>query len=150
LNAIYAFVVGGAAGAGLGQSVQKRFYLPEAHTDFIFAIIGEELGMAASLGVLIVYGIIFGCGLWISCRASDIFGRLLSFGLTMLIVLQAVINIGVVTGCLPTKGLPLPFISFGGSSLVVSMAMIGVLVNIARNAGGEELEVSVKDAAHRF
>ncbi|NCC52723.1 MAG: putative lipid II flippase FtsW [Spartobacteria bacterium] len=150
LNAIYAFVSGGASGVGLGQSLQKRFYLPEAHTDFIFAIIGEELGVTVSIGVIVAFVCIFFCGIHISMHASDTFGRLASLGFTMMITLQATLNIAVVTGCLPTKGLPLPFISFGGSSLVISMAMIGVLINIARQSGGETLEKSVKDKGHRF
>ena len=153
LNAIYAFVVGGGAGVGLGQSLQKRFYLPEAHTDFIFAILGEELGLAASLLVVVLFLGLFICGVRISFSAQDQFGKLLGFGVTLMIVLQAAINIGVVTGSLPTKGLPLPFISFGGSSLLMSLAMVGVLVNIARQSGDEsEPDESrcIKDAAHRL
>lgn len=130
LNAIYAFVMGGGTGVGLGESIQKRFYLPEAHTDFIFAIIGEELGMLGSLSIVGLFLGLFVCGLVISLNASDSFGRLLGFGATMMIILQAAINIGVVTGCLPTKGLPLPFISFGGSSLVISMVTVGMLISI--------------------
>lgn len=151
LNAIYAFVVGGGGGVGLGQSLQKRFYLPEAHTDFIFAILGEEMGLAASILVVVLFLGFFICGVRISFRAPDQFGRLLGLGLTLMIVVQAAINIGVVTGSLPTKGLPLPFISYGGTSLVVSLAMVGVLVNIARQAGdGSEPDESryFKDAAH--
>ncbi len=153
LNAIYAFVVGGAAGTGLGHSLQKHFYLPEAHTDFIFAIIGEELGLAASLLVVLLFFSFLLCGVRISSRAPDKFGRLLGLGLTLMVSLQAVINIGVVTGSLPTKGLPLPFISFGGSSLVVSLMMVGVLVNIASQAGEEPADDGsrfIRDSAHRL
>jgi len=131
LNALYAFVVGGATGVGFGGSLQKQFYLPEAHTDFIFAIIGEELGVTASVGVVLLFVIFMLCGLRISGRASDVSGRLMAFGITILISLQAAINIGVVTGRLPTKGIPLPFISFGGTSLMVTLFMTGVLLNIA-------------------
>ncbi len=131
LNAIYAFVVGGPRGVGLGQSLQKRFYLPESHTDFIFAIIGEELGLTASLGVVLLFAALFCCGVRISMHAPDLFGKITAFGITLIITLQAAFNIAVVTGCLPTKGLPLPFISYGGSSLFVTTAMIGLLVNIA-------------------
>ncbi|MDD2240791.1 MAG: putative lipid II flippase FtsW [Kiritimatiellae bacterium] len=131
LNAIYAFVAGGIGGVGLGQSLQKQHYLPEAHTDFIFAIIGEELGIPGSLGVALLFVAFFFCGLRISGRAADPGGRLMAFGITLLVSLQATLNIAVVTGCLPTKGLPLPFISFGGTSLVVVLFMVGVLVNIA-------------------
>ena len=132
LNALYAFVAGGAGGVGLGDSLQKHFYLPEAHTDFIFAIIGEELGILGSMGVVILFVVFLLCGLRISGRAADAGGRLMAFGITFLISLQAALNIGVVTGRLPTKGLPLPFISFGGTSLVVLLFMVGVLLNIAR------------------
>jgi len=152
LNAIYAFVLGGGAGVGLGHSLQKQFYLPEAHTDFIFAIIGEELGVWASLLVVLLFVGFFVCGIRISFRAPDKFGLLLGFGLTLMITLQAAINIGVVTGSLPTKGLPLPFISYGGSSLVVYLCMVGVLVNIARHAGEESRPDDtpfVRDAAQR-
>ncbi len=134
LNAKYAFVLGGGLGVGLGQSVQKRAYLPEAHTDFIFAIMGEELGLGISLLVLVLFIVIFICGLRVSFCAPESFGKLLGFGITMMITVQAFLNIGVVTGCLPTKGLPLPFISFGGSSLLVSVGMIGILLNIAKHS----------------
>jgi len=136
LNAIYAFVVGGAWGVGLGESLQKQYYLPEAHTDFIFAIVGEELGLAGSLLVLLLYGCLFVLGARISSAAPDRFGRLLGWGLTLAVTLQALVNIAVVTGCLPTKGLPLPFISYGGSNMVISLLMIGVLVNIGLCGGG--------------
>lgn len=151
LHAIYAFVIGGFSGVGLGDSLQKRFYLPEAHTDFIFAILGEELGLIASLLVILLFASFFVLGLLISFRSQDIFGRLLAFGLTMIISLQAAINIGVVTGCLPTKGLPLPFISYGGTSLVMSLAMVGVLVNIAfHSTESTALNGSKKDPNLRF
>lgn len=136
IQALNAFGVGGATGVGLGESLQKRHYLPEAHTDFIFAIIGEELGIVASLGVVALFVAYLLCGLRISGRAPDAGGRLMAFGITVLITLQAAINIGVVTGRLPTKGIPLPFISFGGTSLVVLLFMTGVLLNIARQGRG--------------
>ena len=132
MNALYAFVAGGAWGVGLGEGLQKRNYLPEAHTDFIFAIIGEELGLIATLGVVTLFVVFMLCGLRISGRAADAGGRLMAFGITTVITLQAAINIAVVTGRLPTKGLPLPFISFGGTSLLVTLFMVGVLLNIAR------------------
>ena len=153
LNAIYAFVVGGGRGVGFGQSLQKHFYLPEAHTDFIFAIIGEELGMTGSLGIVVLFLGLFLSGMYISHRAPDRFGQLLGCGCTLMLTLQAVINMGVVTGSLPTKGLPLPFISFGGSSLVASMAMVGVLLNLARHAIAEDAErdaLCIRDAARRI
>lgn len=131
LNALYAFVEGGPWGVGLGASLQKRLYLPEAHTDFIFAIVGEELGVVATLSVVVAFIVFFICGMRISGRAADSAGRLLALGITFLMSLQAIVNVAMVTGCMPTKGFPLPFISFGGSSLIVTLFMIGVLLNIA-------------------
>ena len=151
LQAKYAFITGGAAGVGLGESLQKRFYLPEAHTDFIFAIIGEELGAGATISVVVLYLAIFASGLFISFRAPDLFGKLLGFGITLLITAQAMLNIGVVTGCLPTKGIPLPLISFGGSSMLMTFVMIGILLNIASHAnpGREDKDSSyIKDRNH--
>jgi cell division protein FtsW len=138
LSAIYAFVIGGARGVGLGQSIQKRFYLPESHTDFIFAIIGEELGVVASISVVLLFGVLFGCGMFIALRTTDLFGKLLALGITLMITLQASLNMAVVTGLVPTKGLPLPFISYGGSSIVITMIMVGILVNIALNNGEDD------------
>lgn len=131
----------------------KHYYLPEAHTDFIFAIIGEELGAAATLAVVLIFAGLFICGLRISLRAPDTFGRILAFGITMMITLQAVINIGVVIGLLPTKGLPLPFISAGGSSLIISLLEIGVLYNIALHARARTVDSdtqAIKDRVHQF
>ena len=139
MNALYAFVAGGLGGAGLGQSLQKKFYLPEAHTDFIFAIIGEELGLFFSVGVVALFVVYLLCGIRISGRAPDVGGRLLAFGITALVSLQAAINVGVVTGRLPTKGLPLPFISFGGTSLMATLFMTGVLLNVARQGARARL-----------
>lgn len=133
-----AFIRGGAWGQGLGNSIQKQFYLPEAHTDFILAIIGEELGYVFTIMVLLLFAVILVCGIYISLHAQDVLGRLLAFGFTLLLVMQAAINVGVVTGCLPTKGLPLPFISYGGSSLVGSMVAIGILINVAAHCGNED------------
>ena len=148
-----AFISGGWLGVGLGNSIQKRFYLPEAHTDFILAIIGEELGLVGTGAVLLLFTGILICGLTISLKAPDPFGRLLGFGITMMIVLQAAINFGVVTGCLPTKGIPLPFISYGGSSLMASIAGVGLLLNIARHGGKgytDEHTQVIRDRCHRF
>ncbi len=147
------FVMGGWSGVGLGNSMQKRHYLPEAQTDFIFSIIGEEMGIVGTAAILLLFMAILVLGITISMKAPDILGRLLGFGFTMMIVLQAAINIGVVIGCLPTKGLPLPFISYGGSSLLMSVVSVGVLVNIARHASEGHRDVhtrSIRDQAHRL
>lgn len=148
-----AFILGALGGVGFSASTQKQFYLPEAHTDFILAIIGEELGFFATVGVVLLFLAIMVCGMIISYKAPDPFGRLLAFGMTMMIVLQAAINVGVVTGCLPTKGLPLPFISYGGSSLVASVAMISTLLNIGFHCEEEKTDEHtrlMKDGVHRF
>ena len=135
INSMRAFANGSRngwwRGQGFGNSMQKYHYLPEAHTDFIFPIIGEELGLLVALGVLALYLSLFILGLRIASNARDDFGRFLALGITLMITLQALINFAVVTGCVPTKGLALPFISYGGSSLVVSCVMVGILVNIA-------------------
>ena len=123
---------GGIFGLGLGQSKQKLFYLPAAHTDFIFSIIGEELGLLGTLGVVILFMILLYQGFKVVKNASGKFGYFLSLGLVLIISFKAVINIGVSCGLLPTKGLPLPFISYGGSSLIFDMVSVGILMNIAR------------------
>jgi cell division protein FtsW len=125
---------GGLWGQGLGQGHQKLFFLPEAHTDFILAIIGEELGLVGVLAVLLAFTVLVWRGLRAAARARDAFGCYLAFGVTLLFGLQALVNMGVVLGLLPTKGLPLPFVSYGGTALVMSLFMAGVLANIsARN-----------------
>lgn len=123
---------GGVFGVGLGHSMQKLSYLPAAHTDFIFSIIGEELGLLGTLGVIILFMIFIQQGLKIIKNTSDRFGYFLALGLLSMIALRAVINIGVSCGVLPTKGLPLPFISYGGSSFIFDMVAVGLLINIAR------------------
>jgi cell division protein FtsW len=137
MNSLYAFIEGGLTGKGIGNSLQKFSYLPEAHTDFILAILGEELGMIGVTIVVGLYVLIFLAGMRIAWRCPDSFSRLLGFGITVLITLQACINIGVVTGSMPTKGLPLPFVSYGGSSLVFMAAMVGILIRIALGGATE-------------
>jgi len=125
---------GGIDGVGLMDGKQKLFYLPEPHTDFIFAVIGEELGFMGGLFVLAMFALILWRGLRASSRTTDEFGRLLAVGLTVMIVGQALVNISVVLGLMPTKGIPLPLISYGGSSLMVNLAAIGVLLNISQRS----------------
>jgi len=126
---------GGLAGMGLAQSRQKFYYLPAAHTDFIFSIIGEELGLIGAAVIVTLFLVLLILGMTICRKAPDFYGHLLAFGIVLVISLQAIINIAVVTGALPTKGLPLPFISFGGSSMIVSLFAVGVLMNIGKHMG---------------
>jgi cell division protein FtsW len=133
-QAMLALGAGGWTGLGLGNGRQKLGFVPEHHTDFIFSIIGEELGLIATLLVAAAFVAIVVCGICIARQARDTFGLLLGSGITFLIGLQALINIGVVTSALPNKGLPLPFISYGGSNLLVMLAGIGILLSIARHA----------------
>jgi cell division protein FtsW len=123
---------GGLFGVGLGHSRQKLFYLPAAQTDFIFSIIGEELGLCGTLGVIVLFMVFILQGLKIVKNAPDKFAYFLSLGLVLMISLKAIINISVSCGVFPTKGLPLPFISYGGSSLIFDLMSVGLLVNIAR------------------
>ncbi len=125
---------GGLFGRGLGESKQKLFYLPEPHTDFIFAVLGEELGLLGTVSVIGLFGLLIWRGIRIGLGAPDPFGAFLALGLTALVACQTLVNLGVVTGVLPTKGLPLPFISFGGSSLIMAMVATGVLLNISQHA----------------
>lgn len=129
-----AFGSGGLGGRGIGESRQKLFYLPEAHTDFIFAVIGEELGFVGTAAIVALFAVLVWRGLRVGLRAPDPFGAYLALGITVLIATQTLVNLGVVTGSLPTKGLPLPFISFGGSALLVTMLSTGVLLNISQDA----------------
>jgi cell division protein FtsW len=123
---------GGIFGVGLGQSRQKLFYLPAAHTDFIFSIIGEELGLIGTIGIIILFMIFIHQGFKILKNSADKFGYFLGLGLILIISFKAVVNIGVSCGVFPTKGLPLSFISYGGSSFVFDMVSVGILLNIAR------------------
>jgi len=132
MQALIAWGSGGMDGLGLGNGRQKMLYLPYAHTDFIFPIIGEELGLRFSLLVVFLFVVIIVCGIMIALHARDRFGLLLGCGIISLLALQAAVNIGVTTSLLPNKGLPLPFISYGGSNLAACMFGIGVLVNIYR------------------
>jgi cell division protein FtsW len=133
---------GGLTGVGLGSSKQKLSYLPESHTDFIFSIIGEEFGFIGLLVVIALFLLLFIKGVSIASRTKDEFVYYLAVGLSLMISLQALINFAVATGLAPTKGLPLPFISYGGSALLVNMAAIGMLLNISK---GEQLSPAFND-----
>jgi cell division protein FtsW len=132
VQSLLALGSGGILGLGLGASRQKYFYLPEAHTDFIFAVIGEELGILGALGVLVLFVLFAIRAVTAALRAPDRFGMLLAMGCTFLIVIQAFVNIGVVTASWPVTGVPLPFISFGGSALIVSLIAVGLIANVGR------------------
>jgi len=133
IQAMIAVGTGGLFGRGLMASVQKLFYLPEPHTDFIFAVIGEELGLLGTVGVLACFAVIAWRGLQVAKNAQDAFGAFVALGLTTMIVAQALINMSVVLGLLPPKGIPLPLVSNGGSSLLVNLLGIGVLLNISQH-----------------
>jgi cell division protein FtsW len=130
---------GGLTGRGLGDGRQKRFYLPYCHTDFVFPIVGEELGIFGTVGTLALFAAIAVAGLGIASSAADRFGGLLAGGLVLLIVFQAAINIGVTTACLPNKGMPLPFVSYGGSNLCSCLLAVGALLSIHRQARPADL-----------
>ncbi len=132
-QAMIALGSGGWTGLGLGNGRQKLGFVPEHHTDFIFSIVGEELGLIATLLVVAAFVVIAICGIYIALNSRDTFGSLLALGITLLISLQAAINIGVVTSALPNKGLPLPFISYGGSNLLAMFAGVGILFSVARH-----------------
>lgn len=135
IQSLIALGSGGLIGKGLGASNQKLFYLPQSHTDFVYAILGEEFGFVGSAAVLAAFAILVTAGFKTAARAGDVFGRYLAAGLTTLIGLGAAVNLCVVTGLIPTTGIPLPFISYGGTSLVATFAAVGILVNIARRSG---------------
>ena len=126
---------GGATGAGLMQGRQKLFYLPEAHTDMIFAVIGEEFGLFGATAVLAGFLIVLWRGIRAALLIPDEFGRYLALGITTMLVIQAFFNIAVVLGAVPPKGIPLPMISYGGTSLLVTLASLGVLLNVSEHAG---------------
>jgi cell division protein FtsW len=126
---------GGPIGLGLMNGKQKLLYLPEAHTDFIYAVVGEELGLIGSVGLLAGFAIIFWRGLRAALKMTDDFGRYLALGVTIVVVVQGLINMSVVLGMMPTKGIPLPMISYGGSSLLSTLALLGILMNVSEHAG---------------
>jgi cell division protein FtsW len=134
IQSLIAVGTGGVTGTGLMEGKQKLFYLPEPHTDFIFAVTAEELGLLGGMFVVALFAIFLWRGMRASWRTEDMFGRYLAVGVTSMVVLQAFINISVVLGMMPTKGIPLPLVSYGGSSLFVTLACVGVLLNITKQA----------------
>ena len=138
VHSLMAFGTGGIWGAGVGKGYQKLFYLPESHTDFIFSVIGEELGLAGVIAIISLYAIILWRGIIIAGKTEDPFGSFVAGGITIALGLQVCVNMGVALGLLPTKGMTLPFLSYGGTSLLISMASIGVLLNIESSGLKEE------------
>lgn len=132
IQSFYALGAGGITGLGLGQSRQKTLYMPEPHNDFIFSIIGEELGLIGCICIIILFVIFIWRGIQVAMKARDTYGTLLAVGITSVIAVQCLINIAVVTGSMPVTGVPLPFISYGGTSLVINMIAMGILLNISR------------------
>ena len=137
IQSLIAVGTGGLFGRGLMAGVQKLFYLPEPHTDFIYAVIGEELGLIGATGILVCFCVIAWRGLRIAMRAEDSFGAFVALGLTTMIAAQAFVNMSVVLGLLPTKGIPLPLVSFGGSSLLINLLGMGVLLNISQHESAD-------------
>jgi cell division protein FtsW len=132
IQSLIAISTGGLTGVGLMEGKEKLFYLPEPHTDFIFSVLGEELGLVGCLVVVLLFATFLWRGIRTALRTQDMFGRLLAVGITSMVVVQAFINISVVLGLMPTKGIPLPLISYGGSSLFITLACVGVLLNITK------------------
>jgi|TARA_B100002003_G_scaffold180407_1_gene168405 cell division protein FtsW len=137
IQSMIAVGTGGVFGQGLMAGVQKLFYLPAPHTDFIYAVIAEETGLLGASAVLLCFGVIVWRGLRITAAAPDRFGAFLALGLTMMVAFQAFVNISVVLGLMPTKGIPLPFLSFGGSSLLISLLGMGMLLNVSQHASAD-------------
>lgn len=137
IQSLIAVGTGGVFGRGLMEGKQKMFYLPEPHTDFIYAVIAEETGLVGALFILLCFGVLAWRGMSASLRAPDRFGSFLALGITMMIVMQAYVNISVVLGLAPTKGIPLPLLSAGGSSLLITLLGVGVLLNISQHAAAE-------------
>ncbi len=143
-QSFYALGPGGLFGRGLGDSMQKLFFLPEPHTDFIFAIVGEEMGFVGAMLVVALFGLFLWRGTRAAVRAGDPYASYLAMGITGLVVGQAVLNMAVVSGLMPTTGVPLPFVSFGGSSLTITLLGVGVLLNVSRRSMAVPVRGSVR------
>jgi cell division protein FtsW len=144
IQSLYSFGSGGIVGVGLGLSKQKFFYLPAAHTDFIFAILGEELGLVGALVIVLAFAVFAFAGIRIALDAGSVYDRLLAGGLTAMIVTQAVMNMAAVTGLMPITGIPLPLMSYGGSSMIFTLACVGLVVGVARRSHGVRARVRVR------
>ena len=144
IQSFYALGAGGITGLGLGQSRQKMLYMPEPHNDFIFSIIGEELGLIGCLIIIALFVVFVWRGVRIAMRAKDTYGSMLAIGITSIIAVQSIINIAVVTGSMPVTGVPLPFISYGGTSLVINLMAMGILLNISRQTERKETNIAIK------
>ncbi len=140
IQSLVAFGCGGLWGAGIGQGIQKLFYLPQPHTDFVFAVVGEEMGFMGVMLLIILFYLLICRGLTVAIRTTDKFQRYMAFGITCLIGLQAMVNMAVTMGMLPTKGLPLPLVSLGGTSLVMNLAGLGILMAITRSTQNQMKE----------
>jgi cell division protein FtsW len=132
IQSLIAVSTGGITGIGLMEGKQKLFYLPEPHTDFIFAVTAEELGLVGSVIIVALFAVFLWRGIRTALRTQDTFGQFLVVGITSMVVVQAFVNISVVLGMMPTKGIPLPFVSYGGSSLFMTLACVGVLLNVTK------------------
>lgn len=132
IQSYYAFANGGVIGTGLGGSMQKLFYLPSAHTDFIFAIIGEELGLLGTTAIILLFALLLACGLRLAILTGDLFCKFLVCGIVGLLGLEALVNMAVVTGMLPTKGLPLPLVSYGGTSMIMNLVACALIFQASR------------------
>ncbi|EPY03633.1 cell division protein FtsW, partial [Paenibacillus alvei TS-15] len=150
IQSIYALAHGGVTGTGFGHGIQKLFYLPEAHTDFIFAVIGEEFGFLGSCLVVFVFFVLVVRGFMAALRSDDPFAIMLGTGIVSMIFIQFMLNLGAVTGLLPITGVPLPFVSYGGSSLILCMASTGIILSISRdNYRRQQLQGSGRKGIHK-
>ena len=133
IQSLYAFGSGGLFGAGVGQGVQKLFYLPEVFTDFISASIGEELGLVGTVSLILLFALLLGRGIWLATQSEEMFSRLLILGCVMILGIAFIINLGAAMGILPTKGMPMPFVSYGGSALIGECVLIGLILSVQRH-----------------